>query len=98
MIFLISFLFTFYISSSLISANKELYELFDDLLNNGVKLLTIGQYLQPTSNNIQVVKYDTPEEFAELKEIGLKKGFKAIESGPFVRSSYKAENMFKEAI
>ncbi len=78
--------------------HKELDELFDDLLLNGVQLLTIGQYLQPTSNNIQVEKYYTPEEFAQLKNIGIKKGFKAIESGPFVRSSYKAENMYKETI
>ncbi len=77
---------------------EELIQLFDDLLQNGVQLLTIGQYLQPTSSNIAVKNYYTPEEFSELKEIGLKKGFKAIESGPFVRSSYKAEEMFKKAI
>ena len=77
---------------------EEIIALFDDLINNGVQLLTIGQYLQPTSKNIPVEKYYTPEEFNELKKIGLKKGFKSIESGPFVRSSYRAGNMYMEAI
>jgi lipoic acid synthetase len=77
---------------------EELNILFDDLLNNGVQLLTIGQYLQPTTKSIEVEKYYTPDEFSELKEIALSKGFLKVESGPFVRSSYRAEEMYKEAI
>ena len=72
----------------------EILETFDDLLNSGVELLTIGQYLQPTKKNIPVKKYYSPKEFEVLKEKGLKMGFKEIESGPFVRSSYNADKMY----
>ena len=70
---------------------EEILETMDDLLNAGVDILTLGQYLQPTRNHLPVFEYITPEIFAELKEIGLRKGFKYIESGPLVRSSYHAE-------
>ncbi len=63
----------------------------DDALANGCTVLTIGQYLQPTKNNIPVVEYIAPEVFAEYKTIGLEKGFTFVESGPLVRSSYHAE-------
>jgi len=53
--------------------------------------VTIGQYLQPTSRHLPVVEFVTPEVFERLKEIGLKMGFKHVESGPLVRSSYHAE-------
>jgi lipoic acid synthetase len=53
-------------------------------------ILTIGQYLQPTKDHMPVVRYYTPEEFKEFKEIGLAMGFKHVESGPLVRSSYHA--------
>jgi len=72
----------------------EILKTFEDLLESGVELLTIGQYLQPTKKNIPVKKYYTPDEFEELKEKGLKLGFKEIESGPFVRSSYNADKMY----
>ncbi len=72
----------------------EIFKTFDDLLNSGVDLLTIGQYLQPTKKNIPVKKYYTPEEFEVLKEKGVKMGFKEIESGPLVRSSYNADKMY----
>ena len=72
----------------------ELKELFRDLRESGVDLLTIGQYLQPTTANVPVEKFYTPEEFAELKEIALAAGFRAVESGPFVRSSYQAQSMY----
>lgn len=70
---------------------EEVLETMDDLLTSGVDILTLGQYLQPTRNHLPVFEFITPETFAELKEIGLNKGFKYVESGPLVRSSYHAE-------
>jgi len=70
---------------------EEILQTMDDALAHGCTILTIGQYLQPTKNNIPVVEYITPEVFAEYKQIGLEKGFKFVESGPLVRSSYHAE-------
>ncbi len=70
---------------------EDILETMDDLLNAGVDILTLGQYLQPTRNHLPVFEYITPQMFAELKEIGLQKGFKYVESGPLVRSSYHAE-------
>ncbi len=69
----------------------EVIETMDDLLIAGCKILTLGQYLAPTKNHIQVAEYFPPEVFGELKSIALKKGFKFVESGPLVRSSYHAE-------
>jgi lipoic acid synthetase len=70
---------------------EEILEVMDDLLAVGVKVMTIGQYLQPTKENVEVCEYVTPEQFAEYEEIGLKKGFVIVESAPLVRSSYHAE-------
>ena len=70
---------------------EEVYEVMDDLLAVGVKVMTIGQYLQPTKKHLEVVEYVTPEQFKEYERIGLEKGFKFVESGPLVRSSYHAE-------
>lgn len=69
----------------------EVEELMDDLLAAGCKILTIGQYLQPTHRHYPVAEYVTPEQFAEYKRIGLEKGFEQVESAPLVRSSYHAE-------
>jgi lipoic acid synthetase len=69
----------------------EVLESMDDLLKNGVHILTLGQYLQPTRKHHSVIEYIHPEQFAKYKEIGLLKGFKVVESGPMVRSSYHAE-------
>lgn len=69
----------------------EVEETMDDLIANGCKILTIGQYLQPTRKHYPVHEYVTPEQFARYREIGEKKGFAKIESGPLVRSSYHAE-------
>ena len=69
----------------------EVEELMDDLIAVGCKILTIGQYLQPTHKHYPVVAYITPEQFAIYKETGLKKGFEQVESAPLVRSSYHAE-------
>ncbi|WP_280769409.1 lipoyl synthase [Salipaludibacillus daqingensis] len=70
---------------------EEIIETMDDLRSVDVNILTIGQYLQPTKSHLKIVKYWTPEEFAELKEIAMEKGFKHCESGPLVRSSYHAD-------
>lgn len=69
----------------------EVEELMDDLISVGCKILTIGQYLQPTHKHFPVAAYITPEQFAVYKETGLKKGFEQMESAPLVRSSYHAE-------
>lgn len=69
----------------------EVEETMDDLIANGCKILTIGQYLQPTRKHHPVHEYVTPEQFVRYREIGEKKGFAKVESGPLVRSSYHAE-------
>ena len=69
----------------------EILETMDDLLKVGCSILTIGQYLQPTTANYPVKNYIPPEKFLEYKNIGLKKGFRFVESSPLVRTSYHAE-------
>lgn len=69
----------------------EILETMDDLLQVGCKVMTIGQYLQPTKNHYQVREYVTPATFVEYGVIGKEKGFEHVESGPMVRSSYHAE-------
>jgi lipoic acid synthetase len=69
----------------------ELFESMDDLIQSGVSILTLGQYLQPTKAHLEVQEFITPDKFKLYKEIGLSKGFKYVESGPLVRSSYHAE-------
>ena len=71
--------------------DKEVLKAMDDLLNAGVDILTLGQYLQPTKKHLPVYKYITPEKFLFFKKKGLDLGFKYVESGPLVRSSYHAE-------
>ncbi|MBA3900280.1 MAG: lipoyl synthase [Bacteroidetes bacterium] len=70
---------------------EEILETMNDLVNVGVDVLTIGQYLQPTPKHLPVAEFITPEQFAFYKEEGLKMGFRYVESGPLVRSSYHAE-------
>jgi lipoyl synthase len=70
---------------------EEVLEAMDDLAANGLDVLTLGQYLQPTKLHLEVKDYIHPETFAMYKEEGLKRGFKYVESGPLVRSSYHAE-------
>lgn len=70
---------------------EEVLDAMKDLRKADVDVLTIGQYLQPTSKHLPVVEFITPEVFDRLKEIGLKMGFIYVESGPLVRSSYHAE-------
>ena len=69
---------------------EEVKDVMQDLLNHKCDYLTLGQYMQPTRNSLSVYRYVTPWEFNELKEIGLKMGFKKVFSGPLVRSSYHA--------
>ena len=75
--------------------HDEVVETMKDLKNSGVSILTIGQYLQPSSKHLDVVDYVTPEKFSEYKNIGLKMGFSFVESAPLVRSSYHAEKHMK---
>ena len=70
---------------------EEVLETMDDLIEAGCKVMTIGQYLQPTMDHIPVKEYVTPEKFAEYERIALAKGFRHVESSPLVRSSYHAE-------
>lgn len=74
---------------------SEVEELMDDLLEYGCRILTIGQYLQPTHKHYPVKEYVTPQQFEAYKELGLKKGFAEVVSGPLVRSSYHAEKQLK---
>lgn len=69
----------------------EVLETMEDLRSVNVDILTLGQYLQPTAKHLPIQEFVTPEQFAEYKELGLKMGFKYVESGPLVRSSYRAE-------
>jgi lipoic acid synthetase len=70
---------------------EELYKAMDDLVENGLMILTLGQYLQPTKMHLEVAEFIHPDTFALYKEEGLKRGLKYVESGPLVRSSYHAE-------
>ncbi len=69
---------------------EEVFALMDDLLDCGVDIMTIGQYLRPSAKQMPVKFFVTPEEFKEYEDVGRQKGFKFIESGPLVRSSYHA--------
>jgi lipoic acid synthetase len=69
---------------------SELYTTMQDLYDYGCRILTLGQYLQPTRRHLPVKKYYTPEEFTELEHAALEIGFARVASGPLVRSSYKA--------
>ena len=76
--------------------NTEIEQTMDDLIENKVDILTIGQYLRPTINHFPVKKWVTPNEFEKYREIGLKKGFLEVVSGPMVRSSYRAERALQK--
>jgi lipoic acid synthetase len=73
---------------------EEVFSLLRDLSDVGCDFLTIGQYLQPRPDRLPVVRYIPPEEFEEIKKIGEGMGFKSVASGPFVRSSFHAAQMF----
>lgn len=75
---------------------EEVFKAMDDLLEHGVTVLTMGQYLRPTQLHLPVVEYITPERFEELRKIALEKGFRHVASGPLVRSSYHAADFHPE--
>lgn len=70
---------------------EEVYQAMDDLVENGLDVLTLGQYLQPTKMHLEVAEFIHPDQFAHYKEEGLERGLQYVESGPLVRSSYHAE-------
>jgi lipoic acid synthetase len=69
---------------------SELVEVFRDLGSRGVDILTVGQYLRPSRDHLPIARFYTPDEFQSLKEEALRFGFRHVESGPMVRSSYHA--------
>ncbi|MCM3705511.1 MULTISPECIES: lipoyl synthase [Cytobacillus] len=76
---------------------EEIIAVMDDLRAHDVDIMTIGQYLQPSKKHIKVVKYYSPEEFQELRDIAMSKGFSHCEAGPLVRSSYHADEQVNAA-
>lgn len=76
---------------------EEVIKVMQDLRNVNCNLLTIGQYLQPNKKCLEVERFVPPEEFAEYQKVGEKLGFASVVSGPFVRSSYQAEEMFSKS-
>jgi lipoic acid synthetase len=68
----------------------ELLVALRDLRAQGVDILTLGQYLRPSEQHLPIARWYAPAEFAELKRLGLEMGFRHVESGPLVRSSYHA--------
>ena len=72
---------------------EEIIETMKDLLEHDVDFLTLGQYLQPSMIHVKIEKYYRPEEFEELRKIGMGMGFKHVEAGPLVRSSYRADKL-----
>jgi len=83
------------IMSGLGETKEEVYRVMDDLRKAGCDVMTIGQYLQPTRNHLEVVEWIHPDIFKHYEEVGLSKGFTYVESGPLVRSSYHAEKHVK---
>jgi lipoic acid synthetase len=73
----------------------EIRQTLSDLINVNCRILTLGQYLQPTRKHLTVERYIPPEEFDEWRQTALAMGFKEVASGPFVRSSYHAKDLFE---
>jgi len=76
--------------------DEEVYSTMDLIQSIGVEIFNVGQYLQPTINHVNVQRYVTPEQFENFKDYGLSIGFKVVESGPLVRSSYHADKQARE--
>lgn len=74
--------------------DTEIYTTMDDLRERGVDILTLGQYLQPTVNHLNVDRFVSPDEFEQYREAGLQRGFMEVVAGPLVRSSYRADRVF----
>ena len=77
---------------------EEVLDTMQDLAAQGTDILTLGQYLQPTREHLPVVRFVHPDEFAEYKRLGEQMGFKHVEAGPLVRSSYHAFDQAESAI
>ena len=77
-------------------SDEEILQTMDDLRAHNVDILTLGQYLQPTKNHLPVQRYVTPDTFINFRTLGLAKGFFEVASGPLVRSSYRADRIFKK--
>ncbi len=78
--------------------HAELVQTWRDLLASGCDILTMGQYLQPSVDHLPVKRFLPPEEFSELEKEALDFGFSGVASGPFVRSSYQAETLYRQAL
>ncbi len=78
--------------------HQELVQTWHDLLESGCDILTMGQYLQPSADHLPVKRFLPPEEFAELEKEALDLGFSGVASGPFVRSSYQAQRLYRQAV
>ena len=78
-------------TNEMLEIEMEKHPEIKDLRNFGVSVFTMGQYLQPSIKHLPVVEFIEPKQFQKLKEIGLEIGFRFVESGPLVRSSYHAE-------
>jgi lipoic acid synthetase len=76
----------------------EMLEVFRDLARRKVDILTVGQYLRPSKDHLPITRYYTPDEFAFMKTEAIKMGFKHVESGPMVRSSYHAHEQAESTI
>ena len=79
-------------------SKDELLETFEHIRNSNVDILTLGQYLKPSKDNLDVKKYYTPQEFDELRVQAEQLGFPFVFSGPHIRSSYLADHVFDEAL
>ena len=77
---------------------EELVDTFKDIQQRNVDILTLGQYLKPDKNNLDVARYYTPEEFEDLQKKGEDIGFRYVFSGPHIRSSYLADHVFEDTI
>lgn len=75
---------------------EELYQTWADLRNVSCDILTIGQYLQPSADHLPVERFVSPEEFERMEKEALKLGFSGVAAGPFVRSSYEAEKLYRK--
>jgi lipoic acid synthetase len=78
-------------------SDREVEETLGDLIEAGCSILTLGQYLRPSRDHLPVERYVHPEEFDRWRQKALDMGFRAAASGPFVRSSYQAEELWRKA-
>ena len=76
--------------------DEEVYETMDLVAKTGVEIFNIGQYLQPTKSNLSVKRFVHPDIFKDYEKYGYELGFKVVESGPLVRSSYHADSQARE--